>query len=478
MDKKLKGQVFTSFDIVDKILDEVGFVDGILQKTILDPACGDGNFLVRIVKRVVQQSSKDNLAKNLSYIYGWDIDEKHLKQAKQNLDKLVEPLHVEWNLELRDALKVKDNLFENVGKFDFIVGNPPYIRIQNLALEQRTYIQQNYKFCSKGSTDIFIAFFELSFYLLDQNGICGFITPNSYFTTDTAKTLRDEFLVKKNIIKIINYNSIQLFDDATTYSAITIFDLKKRDAFVYQYAQSRDSFEDSELLFETLQNKPFWSLTSSLQEEGVRLKDVADISVGLQTLADKVYISKVDKTDKKFIYLDTFYKGIVKFERDILKPIVKVSTLKSSDFEVFEYIVFPYNDGKIMDEDDFKKRYPLGYKYLLSLRDILDSRDKGKPNKIAWYAFGRNHGIVNSFGKKIVFSSMNKRPNFIYLSDENLTFYSGYSIKADNIEKLLPQLNSLKMQEYMKVNGRDLRGGWKSYNKKIVQEFVLEVQNV
>ena len=476
MDKKLKGQVFTDSEIVDKILDEVNYKGkNILQKTILDPACGDGNFLVRIVKRVIEVSSKKDLVKNLSYIYGWDIDKKHLQKAKEKLDNLVKPLKVKWNLELKNSLNIKENLFENSIKFDFIVGNPPYIRIQNLDLSQRKYIQHNYKFCKKGSTDIFIAFFELSFYLLDKNGICGFITPNSYFSTDTAKILRDEFVKNQNIIKIINYNSIQLFKDATTYSAITIFDLKKRDKFLYQYAKSKNEFENIEISFEQLKNKPFWSLSNNTQKNGVKLKDIATISVGLQTLADKVYISKVEKIEKNFIYLNTHYKGIVKFEKEILKPIVKISTLKSPDFEISEYIIFPYKNGKIIPENQLKENYPLSYNYLLSLKEILDKRDKGKPNKIVWYAFGRNHGIENSFGEKIVFSPMNAKPNFIYLSEKNLTFYSGYSIKSKYLQKILPLLNSKEMEEYIKIHGRDLRGGWKSYNKKIVQEFLLNI---
>ena len=67
---------------------------------------------------------------------------------------------------------------------------------------------------------------------------------------------------------------------------------------------------------------------------------------------------------------------------------------------------------------------------------------------------------------------MNRTPNFILLEDPEATLYSGYFIKySGDYEKLLPLLNSRKMADYMAVAGRDFRGGWKGYSKKIVDNF-------
>ena len=116
----------------------------------------------------------------------------------------------------------------------------------------------------------------------------------------------------------------------------------------------------------------------------------------------------------------------------------------------------------------------MAYQYLLSVKDYLDKRDNGKPNKVAWHAFGRSQGLDTSFGNKILFSPMNKKPNFIYHINEEATFYSGYCIKYDgDYKKLLKQLNSERMEEFIRISSRDFRGGWKAYNKKIVQEFMI-----
>ncbi|MBN2892004.1 MAG: Eco57I restriction-modification methylase domain-containing protein [Bacteroidales bacterium] len=481
--EKLKGQIFTPFFIVDKILDDIRYSDeSILGKSIVDPACGDGRFLVKIVERIIKFSSKKDLEKNLSFVEGWDIDEAALEDAKQELNKLVEPSGIKprWKLLKINSLELKPNK-----KFNFIVGNPPYIRIQHLEEKQRTFIQHNFEFCKSGSTDIFIAFYELALSLLKPSGICGFITPNTFFHTETAKFLRKHFVENKNIVQLTNYGHIQLFDNATTYSAITIFNLKKNNNFNYQTAISEQKFTETKIDIQNLTNTKFWQLSSNNQQitKGARLGDITNIHVGVTTLADKAYIFEIEKEDKNYIWCNTKLEGSVKFEKEILKPIIKVSTLKNGEEPIKEYILFPYKkiDGKpqIIPENELKTNFPLAYKYLLSVKEILDNRDNGKSNNVAWYAYGRSQGLSTSFGEKILFSPMNKEPKFIFSKNKEATFYSGYCIKYDgNIENLLKQLNSERMKEFISISSRDFRGGWKAYNKKIVQEFLIEKDNL
>lgn len=478
--EKLTGQIFTPFFIVDKILDDLNYNSNkIPGKFILDPACGDGRFLIKIVERILKYSKKENLTENLSKVYGWDIDAEAVKEAKNKLNVLIKPLNIKvnWNLKVINSLKTDTKKHP---KFDFIVGNPPYIRIQHLEINERTYIQQNYSFCKSGSTDIYIAFYELAIRLLKTTGKCAFITPNTFFQTETAKELRKYFEVSQNLIQITNYGHLQLFNNATTYSAIVIFNKKKNAQFLFQSAFNKTQFKERLIDFRELKDKIFWQLSvkKTNNKKGIRLGDIASIHVGITTLADKTYIMPFVKKENDFIYLKSLNKGIVKFEKGILKPIIKVSTLKYADEPVTEYIIFPYTKtkekGTIIPEEILKNKFPFAYKYLLSVKDVLDKRDNGKKNTVAWYAYGRSQGLVTSFGEKILFSPMNKKPNFIFYKNPNTTFYSGYCIKyKGNYKKLLKQLNSGRMEEFIKVSARDYRGGWKAYNKKILQEFIL-----
>jgi hypothetical protein len=220
------------------------------------------------------------------------------------------------------------------------------------------------------------------------------------------------------------------------------------------------------------------SVEENTQNNGVKLKDICKIHVGITTLADAVFIMKFIKIENELIYLQAKNGEIIIVEKAITKPIIKASKLKKSDEEITEYIIFPYdkeaNKTKVIAEAVLQEKYPLAYQYLLSVKDILDKRDNGKPNKAAWYAFGRSQGLETSFGKKILFSPMNSQPNFIYSENEEATFYSGYCIKYNgDYQWLLSKLNSEHLAAFMARSSRDFRGGWKAYNKTVLEQYVL-----
>lgn len=483
--KKLLGQVYTPLWIVRKILDEVGFVgDVVLGKQILDPACGDGRFLLEVAKRIIEASPIENLRENLEYIHGWDIEEDAVALCIQNLNALVAPFGVvvDWKITAKDAIRQLPPAPAASQAFDFIVGNPPYIRIQHLEEAQRGFIQQHFQFCQNGSTDIYIAFYELALHLLSDHGSAGFITPNTFLFTQTGRVLRSHFQSRQNLIRVTNYGASQLFENATTYSAVVIFDKRKKDSFTYHLAQNQQVLKTQEVFFENLSAHKTWSFVTASQHDGNgrRLGDICKIHVGITTLCDRAYIFPIEELDENFALAKTKLMGDVKIERSILKPIIKGSTLKTSQDPIREYVLFPYQkeNGKnqIIKENDLAKRFPNAYAYLKSLRSELDKRDNGRPNPVAWYAFGRSQGLETSFGKKIVFSPMNLRPNFILHENEGCTLYSGYCIKYEgDYVALLSKLNSPEMQAFVQSSSRDFRNGWKAYNKRILEEFVVEI---
>jgi adenine-specific DNA-methyltransferase len=485
--EKQLGQIYTPDFIVCKILDQVGYLgEQLLGKTILDPACGDGRFLVQIAKRILQYSPIETLAQNLEKIHGWDVDEEAIEQCIGNLNQLIQNLGilVNWQVKVCNSLEMLPDDAPNTPKFDFVVGNPPYIRIQHLEKEQRTYIQTHYHFCKSGSTDIYIAFFELSQQLLSPNGVVGFITPNTWFYTQTGKALRQYFAQYLHLISVTNYADIQVFDNATTYSAITVFDTQQHAHFTYQKAINLDVFEEIQLPAHHLKNK-VWQLDTKANtsapntQKGARLGDIARIHVGITTLCDKAYLFEVVENLGDDVLAQNNLGDKVVLEKGILKPIIKASVLKSSDDVITQHILFPYErvgeKHRIIDETRLQTHFAKAYAYLQSVKELLDKRDNGKPNLVAWYAFGRSQGLDTSFGKKILFSPMNKYPKFVLYENEDCTFYSGYCLKYEgDYDRLLTQLNSDRMQAFISVSSRDFRGGWKAYNKKIVEEFWIE----
>jgi hypothetical protein len=487
---KLTGTVYTPIEIVKLILDRCGYKgETILGKTILDPSCGDGRFLCEIVARIIKSSPKKDLKKNLGCIYGWEIQKDALDKCRANLDSLVEPLglKIKWNLELGDALRhIEDNrsLFGQKMVFDFIVGNPPYIRIQHLDEKTRAYIQTNYSLCETGSTDIYVAFFELAISLLSDNGVCGYITPNTYLFTATAARLRDHFRQGSNLIELINYGALQLFDDATTYSAVTIFGGQRSRTFTFKKAVTKTSFNEVEVCFSDLPpNGASWKLDGAngviqANPPGSRpLGDICDIRVGLATLCDKAFIFRTKNGPAGISIAHTKLCGDVELENDLLLPVIKCSTAKDCG-KLPEYrLLFPYKKnaaGKhtIIPEAELRKNWPLSYAYLKRVRPELDKRDNGRPNETAWYAFGRSQALDICQGEKIVFSPMNSKPLFLVSRHPECFVYSGYFIKyGGNLEALAEELNSERMVQFINTAGKDMLGGWKGYSKKTIESF-------
>ncbi len=490
--EKKNGIIYTPAWIVNLILDKIEYKNDIYNKKIIDPSCGNGNFLITVVERFLKDCKwnkvdiveiKELLQNN---IYGFDIDEIAVAKCKKNLDKIIQSYgiaEVKWNVLSVNSLD-KNKVKKYFNYFDYVIGNPPYIRIQHLGEKRRKKIQLEWFFCKSGSTDIYIAFFELGLKLLNDTGKLGYITPNTFFKTETAGVLRYHLMEKKLIKEIIDFNYHQVFNNATTYSAITILDKKwRKNKFYYYNGNKEDIKYIDEIELSNLSYKK-WTLASNnilreikkIETRGIPLGKIAKIHVGITTLADDFYIFKNPIIDgnKAVIKLKDGQEFTI--ERNILRPIVKASTLKSSNEEQNRYIIFPYKkvNGKhiIIPEGELKDLYPYTYKYFLAIKERLLLRDKGKQNTVAWYAFGRSQGLDTSFGKKILLSSLSLKPNFIVWEKEEYTFYAGYCIKFDgDLHWLANQLNSEDMEFYIKYVARDYQNGYKSYAKSFISNF-------
>jgi methylase of polypeptide subunit release factors len=482
-EQKRLGKVYTPRPIVERIYAEMRLTASqLLDRSLLDPACGDGRFLVVLVERILVELPETEQPRALENLHGWDLDEEALAECRANLDALVadRPYTVQWKLRHTNALRAIGGAFS----FDFVVGNPPYIRIQHLDATDRTFIQQHYTLCRKGAMDAYLAFIELADSLLTERGCCGFITPNSFLSSEAGEGLRGFWKQTKRLRCLLNFGAVQVFEKASTYAAITVFGKgAQAESFGYGLANEDQTFRMRAIRWHELPDKGPWRLsTEVIQPEagGQRLGDICQISVGISTLCDAVYIIKKaeEGTDATDVALyRTRDQQLVRLEKDILRPIVKASKLKTADQEIEEWVIFPYELGeegrhRILPEEQLRAAYPLAYHYLLSQKDQLDKRDNGKPNPVAWYAFGRSQALDSGFGSKIVFSPINKTPNFVLLTRPDCTVYSGYFIRFEgDYEWLLSVLHSDALASYITDTGRDFRGGWKGYNKKVLENF-------
>lgn len=498
-DKKLNGVVYTPKWIVELILDKIEYKDNISDKKIIDPACGEGAFLSEIVERVIIDAKNNklndqNIIKRIeNNIFGFDIDNTAIKKCIELLDETAYRFNlknIKWQILTTDSLN-KSFVSKYFNTFDFVVGNPPYIRIQHLGRERREKIQNEWNLCRNGSTDIFITFFEMGFYLLNKNGKLGYITPNTYLKTKAGENLRNFIKNNKSLKILIDFEYNQLFDNATTYSVITILDKNhSQDTFSLFKGDTENINYIDEVKLESL-NSDNWILTSNdilkklniIERRGLPLSKIAKIHVGITTLADEYYIFKDPLFNSELAGIKLKDGRSFQVEKNILKPIVKASVLKDPNENQNRFVIFPYkkttNKHVIIPETELMGRFPLTYKYFLAIKQNLDARDKGKPNPVAWYAFGRSQGLDTSFGKKILTSPINLKPNFLIWEREEFTFYAGYCVKFDGDLKLLSEhLNSKDMEFYINHVSRDYQGNYKSFAKSFIEKFGINDLNL
>ena len=469
--KKQNGVVFTPEWVADFMIDEVlnkQKING--NEKILDAGCGEGVFTIIATQKFSKLSGKPINKVVEENIYFADISKEYIEKTKQNLQKLSKDKITKYN-----AI-IDDFCFHDFGeKFDFIIGNPPYVRIQNLN-GRKEQLQKNYVTASSGSIDLYFCFFEQALKLLNETGKITFITPNSHFYSAAGKNLRDLLLF--HLTKIINFDHFQVFKNATAYTAITF--LQKENSTDFQYAENfKSNFKNIEYkkILTKYMKQERWEFFDEkyldkivkLNKKYSTLQEIANIHYGIATLKDDIYIFSPDKSDEKYFYFNNF-----KIEKCVCVPIIKASTFKGENQNLF--MIFPYKNEKIIPKNIFQKNYPEVYKYFLRHRSILEMRDKGGgKNYEEFYAFGRNQGLKTSFGKKIITSTMNIVPHFYVIEEEKTSFYAGYCIKPKNninLYELCEALNSELMEEHIKSVSKSYRGGYKSYAKSFLKDFV------
>jgi len=498
--KKLNGAFYTPYFIVDYINTRVILENSNKDIKVIDLACGSGVFLVDALfklKQKLQKRYKELVEEN---IFGIDIDPRAVERTKILLSLIV----FEYEKEIPEKFNIYNgnSLDKNfLGKilnglkFNAIVGNPPYVRIQNLEEKTKKIIRKYWKFV-QGNTDIFIPFIELGIELMKDNGKMGYITPNSYFTTHAGKNLRTFLQNNRYIEEIVDFDHYQVFEGITTYTAITIISKKPKNYFILKKIRNGGEVKDlnnieGERIYYREINPEKWVLVSNKEKEIIniiensyyKLKDIADIKVGLATLADKVYIIENPKEEGEYVIKHFEGKRFL-IEKEITKEIIKVSIIKSEEdiLKSKRRIIFPYKkiNGRyvIIGEEELKEKFPETYKYLLFCKKILINRDKGKKEYETWYAYGRTQGINTTFGKKILTPPMALSPTFVICEKEDATFYSGYGIfpkikPFKDLYLLKKILNSEMMKIYIEITAKSYQGGWKSYSKTFIKNFGL-----
>ena len=528
--KKSGGVCYTPPFIVTEIVNRVigeapsGKNSGYKPK-VLDPACGSGTFLISALRHLINLNRPVPLKKSEqrkflslkqkrtlleSCIFGVDLDPKAVEISKlsllllllegeseglllktgllPSLDKnirrgnsLISPEEAAKYIPKVDLNRIHPldwkSFKESSGAkdgFNFVIGNPPYVRIQVLQEffpnETAVYVSA-YETAKWGNVDLYVPFLERAYSLVKPCGKVGFILPTRFWGNEYGENLRKLISEKGAIDTVLNFRATQVFDGVTTYTCILILENKRRKVFNYmepiseeeaarqfvEYANADPSRYVCKLEMEITKENPWlfapsdvrkqiFSLERSPKKLGDFIQADSGIFQGLITGKDPVYLLE---------YKDGTYRSNelggseIEIENTFTHPILKgsadIKSLQRPDPSL--RILYPYSlddrgNAKLVDMAELLRVAPKTANYFQSVETALRGRsalgttasrnrdleespekylDSDDPSKKRWfydkddfYRYSRTQALNCVLKPKLIVPSMFKNPAFLF----------------------------------------------------------------
>ena len=239
--RKKNGVFLTnSLTTVENILDVIIIDHDIFSKKILEPSCGQGIFVLKLLGDIYSKFPDSLLISKFitNNIFFVDVQKEMIEKTKNNIEKLYTFLFVEdfegtfngitWDF--TDKIISGTSLFEEIratpffqlyNSFDYVIGNPPYVTLygrrdkKENELQRINYLNNYHQFPSSvknGKLNLVMLFIEHSLDFLTENGKLSFIIDVSFFETAYEHTRK--YLLEKTIINELQIN-IQDFEVAS-----------------------------------------------------------------------------------------------------------------------------------------------------------------------------------------------------------------------------------------------------------------------
>lgn len=445
-------QIPTPQKYVQQMLDYVDYSKKLYGKKVLENSCGEGNILLEVVKRYIESAksekhSAEEIKNGLNKdIEAYEIDKECIEKYKNRLNKLAASYGIEgieWNIKNNDFLK------EDVqNRYDFIIGNPPYITYHDMDDSQREFLKKSFSTCNNGRFDYCYAFIEASLKTLKNRGKMVYLVPCSIMTNKFAGDLRVK--LSKYITEIYDYRTIKIFSQALTSSVIIVCEnLTNKSDLKYHLVKENTIFEIERKKLTDAK----WSVTRDDNNIGVKFSDFFEVKNSVATLLNEAFIFKEYERRDDYYIIDEY-----KIEEELVKDAASIKSLSRGENSY--KIIFPYRieDGKRKDysENEFEDRFPGAVRYLKQFKDKLKKRKKDK--NTLWFQYGRSQAITSVTGNKLIIPMVITKEVHVYEVGENAVPYAGYFIKCRENSRLGLQdakkiLESKDFYDYVKICG-------------------------
>jgi adenine-specific DNA-methyltransferase len=422
-------------------------------------------------------------------------EKKEQQRKKEKLESEISKLAIEIE-EIKNSAIYKDafewrfefpEVLDNAGSFlgfDVVIGNPPYIRVQELPHYQIDFYKAT-KSTAHRRIDISILFFELGFSISKETASLCFISSNQFQVAEYGRGLRRLILEKYGIDKIINFNDLPVFEEALTYVSIYLCTKAKGNSFEYY------NVDDIVTASRNILPEPVIINLSDLTEDAWSLgeKKISGLLEKLKSqpkldLIGKCYYGIVSGNDGVYIF-DSAKIDETGIESEFLLPLVRAQDCQRyGQIMATKSILYPYNliNGKteVVPLEELRSRAPKTFEYLSKNKALLinrkDSREDFSKSK-NWYSLTRFGQLDVFSSKKIIFPGEQKSPKF-GLSVQKAG-YSGarvFSVVTNDENHLVPLLailNSKAVSFLIKKTFPLKQGGYYSMSTTFVDNIPI-----
>lgn len=490
-----RGAVYTRWETVDFILNLVGYLPGfpLHHYTLLEPSFGNGDFLVQAVERLVTSyigaNGLDTAVHDLrNAIRGFEIDPAAAAETVERLTELLSRFGFDLGQTcslLGAWLKSDDFLLADIrSRFDFIVGNPPYVRQElipdRLMAEYRSRYETVYD-----RADLYIPFIERSLKLLNDGAPLGFICADRWMKNKYGGPLRAMVARGYHLKYYVDMVDTKAFlSDVSAYPAIFVISRgrggktriahrPKVEASVLDGLAVALAGGDGPSSVPVIEvgnvingNEP-WILDSLDQLNIVRRLEAAfplleevgcKVGIGVATGADKAYVGKFDELD-----VEPDRKLPLVTTRDIVSGTVQWRGLG---------VVNPFNDdGFLVDLDS----YPKLKRYFDARRAVIAARNCAKRNTQAWYRTIDRITPSLLKVKKLLIPDIKGEANVVFEAGHYYPHHNLYYITSSewDLRALQAVLRSGIARLFVGVYSTQMRGGYLRYQAQYLRRIRL-----
>lgn len=541
------------------------YIERLRRIRIVDPACGSGAFLISAFRRLLAEriaaireaevalggvaSAVDEaplIAEILrDNIYGVDINPASVEISKLALwlhsARAAAPLSsLERTIRVGNSL-VSDDFwlgrprtptaeerirsfdwraaFPEVwadgerGGFDVVVGNPPYVKLQNLMKVDPDVVAyltsargaDTYSSAQTGNFDLYLPFIEKGLRLLAPRGRMAFIAPSLWPVSQYGEGLRRLVRRDRCLDRWLDFKAHQVFEDVITYTSLQFYTREANETLRIAIAPEGDmtdvdwSGADLAVPYSTFPDVGEWLIATGperalIQRLSLDFPKLGDPTItsaifqGLITSADHIYhLKRISPGRYQCIPNETGSPPyLVEIEDTIMKPLVSGPDAKRYELpNIDTYILFPYlrnSSGhmELISAVDLARDFPLAWAHLRKWEQNLRNRESGAFDDNAWYRFGRNQNLDKQvFTKLIVAQTV---PSMRVCADLVGAYYLN-NVRVNGILPargadelfLLGVLNGPVSDFVFRRLGKPKQGGWYEANKQFIAPLPIPI---